>query len=227
MITGRQPPEKIHKEHLILCEGEDEKQFLIAYLNSKERAENDSRFESSVQVWNFGGNEQLKDGLAVVRRTEGFSKLKTILIIRDAENDAARAIRQIQSSLAENSFSVPTEPGEWSGESAPFISFLLFPTLGKDVGNGTLEHLCMKIIKERYRAQLMLPHISSLMDDLRREGLREFKRDFKSKLHGFLSMTEPFVGRKIGESANMGAFDWDSVELNGLNRCLLEGFDKS
>ena len=219
-------PEKITHEHLILCEGEDEKQFLIHYLNSKERSKDDPRFESSVQVWNFGGNDQLRDGLAVVRRTEGFSQVKTLLVMRDAERDASAAKEQIRTALSQNDFAAPEEPGIWSDSGKPFTAYLLFPALGIAAGNGTLEHLCMDIIRREYQPEIVLPRIFGLMNKLEEDNIRTFRHGFKSKLHGFASMTDQFVGLKLGEMAKAGAFDWNSEKLAGLSDCLMEGFNK-
>ena len=218
--------EKITCEHLILCEGEDEKQFLIAYLNSTERKKDDPRFESSVQVWNFGGNEQLKNGLTVISNTEGFSNLKTILIMRGAEADVFKAEKQIKAALSANALPVPLEQGVWSEIGVPFTAYLLFPSLGKGNKNGTLEHLCMELIKDEFAPELILPKISEFMSGLEKDHLRQFKHNFKSKIHSFISMTDPFVGLKIGEAARAGAFDWNNPALTGLNSCLIEGFNK-
>ena len=45
--------EKIVCPHVILCEGRDELRFLSCY--KKERGKTDERFESDIQIINFGG----------------------------------------------------------------------------------------------------------------------------------------------------------------------------
>ena len=74
---------KVDYDHLIICEGQDEYSFLVWYLNSQERAGEDSRFASSVQVIDYGGNEELTAFLKILRNSDGFVKAKTILIVRD------------------------------------------------------------------------------------------------------------------------------------------------
>ena len=223
---GRNAPAKILCRHLILCEGEDEKQFLIAYLNSKERKAEDIRFGEAVQVENFGGNEELKRGLAVTRRTPGFADLRTLLIIRDAERDAYIAEKEILTALRTEEYAVPTEMGAWSQNGLPYTAYLLFPSLGKELENGTLEDLCMELIREEYRPKQVMPRIAAFMNDLKDDGMRTYQHDFKSKIHSFFSVTDPFVGLKIGESARAGAFDWNSKRLSRLNSCLMEGFNR-
>ena len=83
----------------------------------------------------------------------------------------------------------------------------------------------MKIINQKYNPNVMLNKVAGFMDMLQNENIRKFSHDFKTSLHCFFSVTDPFVGLKIGESAKAGAFDWSSEELSGLNSCLREGFD--
>lgn len=55
---------KILKENLIFCEGRDEQEFLIQYLNSTALSY-ESGFSNDIQVIDFGGNSELARKLAV------------------------------------------------------------------------------------------------------------------------------------------------------------------
>ena len=217
----------IEHENLILCEGRDEYLFLIYYLNSKERSEEDKRFASCVQVESFGGNTELPLSLRVLQKIEGYSKIKRILIVRDAETNAKTAISQIKSALSMAKLPVPSIAGDWvRTEGNPYVAFLLFPSLDSTPVNGTLEHLCMKLIKPEFCPETVFEKVDCFMDELKKQNIREYKRDFKSRIHSFFSVTDDFVGLKLGECANAGAFDWGSEELEGLNKCLIEGFNR-
>ena len=50
---------EIKKPYLLLCEGRDAEGFLIQYLNSSALAQ-DQRFSNSVQIFDFGGNREIK-----------------------------------------------------------------------------------------------------------------------------------------------------------------------
>ena len=86
-----QETEKIEKRNVIFCEGMDEKYFLIHYLNSEEMKEY-SILSNDIQVIDFGGNEELERKLELLKISPGFNQIKFLLIIRDAENDAKKAV---------------------------------------------------------------------------------------------------------------------------------------
>ena len=97
---------KIMKRHLILCEGRDEKEFLIAWLNSA-ALHSVPAFSEEIQVIDFGGNQDLPAYLRLLQNAENFDKVRSILVIRDAEKDAKRAVFEIQESFHNNDLPVP------------------------------------------------------------------------------------------------------------------------
>ena len=48
--------QKIKHRNLILCEGTDDWNFLVEYLNSSERAKDDKRYAEDVDVLSYEGN---------------------------------------------------------------------------------------------------------------------------------------------------------------------------
>jgi len=213
--------ERIEKNHLILCEGPDAVGFLSNYLYSQGVEQ-----YSTIQVANFGGNLELRKSLELLRNTDGFSELCSLLVIRDAETDAQAASAQIRSALEKYHFAVPETQGEWK-EGAPKTCFLLFPALGRNITDGTLEDLCMSILAEN-EANNVTGRIDSFLDTLRREGLRDFPRLHKTRLHTYFSITNDFVTKNVGLAAKAGAFDWSHPNLEPLKNCLskMEGGDR-
>lgn len=138
---------QILKSNLILCEGRDEQEFLIQYLNSTALS-NTPEFSNDIQVIDFGGNSELTKKLAILKNMDNFDKLTSLLIIRDAETSAESACREIQRALRENGFSVPKGPHCWEGELLK-VGFVLFPTCGSILQNGTLEDLCLSILSDQ------------------------------------------------------------------------------
>lgn len=94
----RKTNKKIEKNHLIICEGRDEQEFLISYLNSPALA-NIPAFSEDIQVIDFGGNSDLSAYLQLLRNAENFEKVKSLLIIRDAEGNAERAVCEVKRAL--------------------------------------------------------------------------------------------------------------------------------
>ena len=96
--------------------------------------------------------------------------------------------------------------------------------LTDDPTDGALEDLCIRIIKNDYKPEAVIGKIDTAIEELEQENLREFRHRFKSRLHGFFSLTDEFVGDKIGEASDRGAFDWGSGEFDMFDRCIIEGF---
>ncbi len=73
---------------------------------------------------------------------EGFDKVTSLLVIRDAETDAAAACLEIQHALGKNHLPVPQKPHCWEGEILK-VGFVLFPVFHDPIQEGTLEDLCL------------------------------------------------------------------------------------
>lgn len=213
--------ETIDCPHIILCEGIDEKKFLIYYLNNPGLKEYPF-LSRNVQIIDFGGNEELSDKLNVLKITPGFVSAKSLLIIRDAEKKPESAVCQIQRSLKKACLPVPSGPGEWeSRDSNLKTGFLLFPSCDKTVKEGTLEDLCLSILNQPDSTD-MLSEIQTFLEQLKKGFGRKFPHEHKSKLHTYFSITDKFVGMKIGEAAKAQAFDWNSENLNFLKSFLAD-----
>lgn len=209
----------IQKLHLILCEGRDEQEFLIKYLNSAALAYI-SEFSHDIQVIDFGGNSELACKLAILKNMENFDQLKSLLIIRDAETNANSACLEIQHALKQNDFPVPQEPHCWVGE-LPKVGFLLFPTCNNVAQDGTLEDLCLSILSDS-NAEDTLEEIELFLKQLENRRQKSLSRIFKAKLHTYFSVHDNYVSLKIGEAAEAGAFNWNDSVLEPLKNFIQE-----
>lgn len=210
---------KILKEKLILCEGRDEQEFLIQYLNSAALSD-EPGFSNDIQVIDFGGNSELTRKLAVLKNMEGFDKVTSLLVIRDAETDAAAACLEIQYALGKNHLPVPQKPHCWEGETLK-VGFVLFPVFHDPIQEGTLEDLCLSILADA-SAENTLKEIDLFLKRLECHRKVPFSRIFKAKLHTYFSVHQDYVSLKIGEAAAAGAFDWDHAALTSLKNFLQE-----
>lgn len=214
---------EIRKRHLILCEGKDELFFLIAYLNSDHLSKTPG-FSEDIQVLDFGGNNDLPEYLAVLKVTSGFDKVKTLLIVRDAEKDASLAVQQIKKGLRNNGFAAPDGPHRWVRDeenNGINIGFLLFPGCNEDPVAGTLEDLCLSILNQPDAPEL-LEAVDGFLDRLEGGRGREFGHRFKTRLHTYLAVSDDYVGMKIGEAARAGAFGWNNEKLMPLREFIQE-----
>lgn len=220
----------IIKNHVIFCEGIDDKNFLIEYLNSEALKDN-PKISQDIQVINFGGNSNLTQFLAASKRDDNFRNLKSLLIIRDAETDFQSAMQSIQKSLKSNELPVPKSPFIWElpkdetpeKDEMPKTGFLLFPTCNANPTNGTLEDLCMSILSST-KAPELKQEIVHFMGTLKEKHRFNFARPFKTQLHTYFSIHDNYVSLKIGEAAKAGAFDWNHKNLAPLKEFLLKMF---
>ena len=211
---------QIVKNHLILCEGRDAELFLINYLESKELA-HDQRFPNEIQVLDFGGNENLSNFLLNLKNMDGYERVTSIAIIRDAEKDYDKACREVQTSLQKCGFVSPEVSGSWACDDTGLrVGFMLFP-LNEEAG--TLEDLCIMILSEKNNKPI-LSSVDSFLSEMESVYERNYRRKHKNILHTYLSSTDRYVTMQIGLAASAGAFDWGSAELVPLERFLLEGF---
>lgn len=215
----------IMKKYLILCEGLDEKRFLIEYLNSQALL-SDPRLSQEIQVMDFGGINELSNFLMGLRGADGFDGVSTLMIIRDAEKDCNAASQSVASSLKSAGFIAPSKISEWIDSNGIRIGFLLFPSCSLDPCNGTLEDLCLKILNDDHSDERM-EDIELLLDKCSKSYEESFSKIHKNKLHAYLSTKNDFAGMKIGEAAQAGAFDWNSSILRGLKNFITDGFRKT
>lgn len=217
-MMARRTNTTIQKPHLILCEGRDAEEFLISYLNSNALSKIEF-FSNDIQVMDFGGNEQLPAYLNSLKMMDGFSNVKSIAIIRDAERSTETAITQIKSAFKNSGITCPEKPCFWETDSIK-VGFLLFPSVDKTPITGTLEDLCLSILSEDSKE--ILNEIDSFIKKLQDEFNRNFPHEFKTKLHTYFSITDKYVSMKVGEASKSSAFNWEHERLNSLKNFLLE-----
>ena len=71
------------KPYVILCEGADEKNFLITYLEYLKTHE--TIFEDCYYVMDLGGVGDFGRKLATIQSVAGYDYVKSFLLVRDAE----------------------------------------------------------------------------------------------------------------------------------------------
>lgn len=220
--------ESIEKNHLILCEGRDEQVFLNKLLK---HYESDYEVLTSIQVMNFGGNEELKTRLPVILMTSGFSDVRSLIVIRDAEKSGQNALKSVTSILRKNNLPVPNHVFELSDKACnPYnedvniqTGIVLFPCTVHKNGNeeipdaGTLEDLCFNVIRcsENDPADLKerTADFVNTINDVRKIPL---KRIHKNLIHVFLASTDECVDAKVGEAVDRGVYDLDSPVIHKL-----------
>ncbi|BBB91076.1 MAG TPA: hypothetical protein PKA28_10940 [Methylomusa anaerophila] len=206
--------EKILKENAILAEGIDIMWFCIWACRTYQL--------ENIQVFDFGGINQLATYLEIFSLRPDYNKIKSIVVIRDAETDASAAIKSVQKSLSQVSLESPSYPYKFTTRN-PKIALAILP--GENVDgdertykNGTLEDLCMSITKE---PEATINCVETFLEEAQKCGCK-LTHIHKSKLHAYLSIKKDYVGMKIGEAAKANAWDWEHVNMRKLKDLLTE-----
>ena len=193
-------PLKIKYPKLLLAEGADAYYFFIWALKAFG--------VSDVQVMDFGGITDLTSYLKTLSVLPNYENVTNIVIARDAESNPDSAIKNVKKSFKQVSLPIPRNPFEFAGGNIR-TAFMIFPGFKDRVLRpGTLEDLCWEIINDCSTFDCVDAYIQCLQSN----G-QEVKRLHKTKLHTYLSGKNNFVGLKIGEASNAGAWDWGHERL--------------
>ncbi|MGC9515338.1 DUF3226 domain-containing protein [Methanocrinis sp.] len=176
----------IEQSHLLLVEGMDDANFFAALL--KDLNLND------IEIWPIGIGRNFKVRLGTLRKLSGFARVKSIGVIRDADDNPSSAFESVCQALKDNELYAPDSYGCRS-TGTPVTSILILPD-GMS-SKGMLESLCLRAIKD----DPVMSCIDGYFDCIYRCGIdqREVVKD-KAKIHVYLaSQNEP--DKRLGESA--------------------------
>ncbi|MDY7009543.1 MAG: DUF3226 domain-containing protein, partial [Planctomycetota bacterium] len=127
------------------------------------------------------------------------------------------AIASVKHALAKAELPVPNGPFEIA-EGNPKTALVLFPGLddsGNLIQTGTLEDLCLTTVEN----QPMLDCVDAFLSCCKDVGA-DMRHRHKMKLHTYLAGHDKFVGKKIGEAAQAGAWDWDHSRMKPFKQLL-------
>lgn len=189
---------KIVSKKLVITEGRDAELFLVW-------ACREYREERDFQVMDFGGNHELSVFLEVLKNLEGFDKVETIVIARDAEDDATAALESVQSSIRKVGLPCPQTAFNFESDEHKKVAIMFFP--GPCIAEGALEDLCLMTVEDNDTMNC----VDSFLDCIESNGI-DLPRKHKNKLHSYLSSTSNYVGMKIGEASHAKA--WNPSHLN-------------
>ena len=209
------------KPHAIICEGKDAKLFIQWYLvYLKGNNPKYGNFESL----DGRGIDQLEDYVFNYVRTPEFRKtVKSVTLLRDYEYDEHKNPEQaIKGAFTRSGLSVPEKPFSVAYSeniSAVRTAYGLFPIQSLNSNGGTLEDFCLQILIDSNKDRMEITEQAISAANMQ---LGRFEKPYKNKFHAYLSLTDKFVGCKLGEAANFGAFDFESPALLPLRQLLDE-----
>lgn len=171
---------EIKKDKLFLVEGNDDQNF-FQKLMQKISIDN-------IQIISLGGKDKFKTpNFRSVINAPGFREIKSLGIVRDADEDGEDAFKSICAVLKECGLPEPTEPMEITGKNLK-VGILIIPPSSK---KGKIEDLCLFSLKEHTEMSCVDNYFKCLKKNLSSE---KFPKDLsKAKIQAFLASREESV----------------------------------
>ena len=192
------------RNRLLLVEGRDEVNLFKALIAHRPDA------EAAVQVIHAGGKDQFPRRLRAIRTAaQAGPALRSVGVIRDADDDAGGAFRSVCDHLRNVGYDPPAAHGEFS-ETTPSIGVFIAPDGSEP---GAIETLCRLSVAGTDAAGCADEYIECLE---RRNAMRSRNAD-KSFAHAYLAAMRDPVAR-VGEGALSGVWDFESSAFAALAR---------
>lgn len=189
---------------VLLVEGQTPFQFFKALLRNL-------GLDNQVEIRNFGGVKDFSAFLKALVGTDGFDKVTSIGIVRDAEENADSAFDSVKDSLIRANLTAPATPKSIS-HGNPVTSVFILPDC---VQPGMLETLCLQSITTNPSMTCVDGFFICL------DGNQVLLPDNldKARIQAFLASREK-SGLLLGQAAHAGYLDWDDQAFDSLKQFL-------
>ena len=202
---GPEKPVEITHQKLLLVEGSAMVSFFIALLEEINLAD-------EVQVWDFGGKNQLPSSLRTLTTfAPNFHIVNSLGIVRDAEeNPADAAFASVCGALEKANLSVPRHLNEVSN-GRPTVTVFVVPDCEKP---GMIETLCL----EALHSEPVMPCVKQFFDCVHNHRSPAANLD-KAKFFAYISTTSK-PDLLLGQAARFGVIPLDNPVFNSLKQFL-------
>jgi hypothetical protein len=189
----------------LLFEGRDAERFFEALIKAAGLP--------GIQVQNFGGVDELHGFLKALVRTAAFrTRVSSLAIIRDAEDNPAAAFQSVCGVLRNVGLPVPSQP-RIVETFTPRIGVLILPD---ETTPGMLETVCLQAIAEWPIMECVEEYFHCIQ---MRVGATPKNLD-KAKVHAYLSsMVRPHL--TFGQSAEAGYWPFENPIFDPLKEFLI------
>ena len=193
-----QPTEISEGKVQLLVEGKDQKNFFEALLRH-------IGLQNNVQIQDYGGGDELHNFLPAFAKMPKFKSMKSIGIVRDAENSEQATFQSVQLSIRNANLISPSQVGTASSGN-PTVTVLILPGGGR---RGMLETIICRVFADKpidnciddfFNCAQLLPDVSITSRE-------------KSRAYTYLATTSrPF--HSVGVAAKAGVWDLDHPAFN-------------
>jgi hypothetical protein len=191
-IDAIRPGIKLQMPKLLLVEGKDDECFFCALVEFLQIED--------IQVAGVGGKGQFRGQLQAIIKDDDFSKVISLGVIRDADNNPEDAFKSVRDSLRAVGLTPPQRP-ILSTKGRPKVTVMIVPSLNR---KGALEDLCLDALVDDPALKCVNQYFECL-DNQNIEPPRELS---KAKIRVFLSSRrDPTL--PLGISAQKGYWHLD------------------
>ena len=194
---------RIQADTLLLVEGRDEVNLFEEMLEQRLDA------EMKIQVIDAGGVNKFPRSLSAIRiAAQARPTLRSIGVVRDADDDADSAFRSVCDHLHNDGYPPPVAHGEFS-DAIPSMGVFVVPD---GSSTGALETLCRRSVDGTDAAGCVDEYIACL----ERHDAMQSRNTDKSFAHAYLAaMRDPLA--RVGEGARIGVWDLESPAFAALS----------
>ena len=197
---------EIRSDRLLLVEGKNEVNLFNALIEQRIDT------GAGVRIIDAGGVDKFPRNLMAIRTAaRDRPLLRSIGVVRDADDDAAGAFGSVCDCLHDTGYAPPAVHGEFSG-AAPSIGVFIVPD---GLEPGAMETLCRRSVEGTDAAKC----VDAYLECLERHGAMKSNRPDKTFAHAWLAVTRNPVAR-VGEGALNGVWDFGSSTFAPLSRFL-------
>ena len=187
-------------DSLLLVEGQDDARFFNAFLRQLSIP--------GVQIAAVDGKDNFAPFLKNILVTApGYPRLRSLALIRDADNNSSGAFRSLRSALVNAGLPAPFETFKTWSAGRLSVSIAILPD---GVSPGNLEDLCLRSIGDLLALECVDQYLACRNPDNRLDGILS-----KARLHSYLAVSD-VPGRRLGEAADASVWDWNSSALQPL-----------
>lgn len=199
---------RIRADRLLLVEGRDEVNLFKALL-SHCFADN-----PGIQVIDAGGKDKFSRNLRAIQTAAlTGSPLRTVGVVRDADDNAAVAFESVCDSIRSAGYEPPPNHGEFS-KGVPAVGVFIVPD---GATSGAIETLC----RRSRQADETTACVDEYLKCLQARAVMRSRNADKTFTHAYLAATRDPVAR-VGEGAMQGVWDFASPVFAPLSQFLRE-----
>ncbi|MDE0518946.1 MAG: hypothetical protein OXH36_05260 [Bdellovibrionales bacterium] len=196
-------PKFIKEEKVLFVEGKDEETFFTVLLKKYGLQE--------IQIIQSGGKEQFSFIFPEIIKIPGFSKIRSLAVIQDADKSTQAVFQSVCYTLEKENLGIPGEISHFTS-TTPQVGIFTLPD-GKNSGN--LESLCLSTVQSENITDCIEPFINCVKQKTSVKNTKyKFPRNLnKAKCKAFLSAMEEDTSA-LGIAAEKGYWNLDSDKLN-------------